>query len=93
MKFYNDYFMLTLVARKYLKKKYYFKFVNMFNDILKLFYSRPSGSEKLVTVQGAADGVTPTNSDHIGGYYAVRPILEGIESKFGLVFPKIKSEK
>jgi len=44
-------------------------------------------------VQGAGDGITPSNPDHIGGYHAVLPILEGIESKFGLVFPKIKSEK
>jgi len=44
-------------------------------------------------VQGAGDGITPSNPDHIGGYHAVLPILEGIESKFGLVFPKIKPEK
>lgn len=61
--------------------------------LLILFFSRPSGSEKLVSVQGAGDGITPSNPDHIGGYHAVLPILEGIESKFGLVFPKIKSEK
>lgn len=60
---------------------------------LQLFFSRPSGSEKLVSVLGAGDGKTPSNPDHIGGYHAVIPILEGIESKFGLVFPKTKSEK
>lgn len=58
-----------------------------------IIFSRPSGSEKIVSVQGAGDGTTPSNPDHIGGYHAVLPILEGIESKFGLVFPKIKSEK
>jgi len=61
--------------------------------VLKKNFSRPSGSEKLVSVHGAGDGITPSNSDHIGGYHAVLPILEGIESKFGLVFPKTKSEK
>lgn len=58
-----------------------------------MIFSRPSGSEKLVSVQGAGDGITPSNPDHIGGYHGVLPILEGIESKFGLVFPKNKSEK
>lgn len=61
---------------------------------LNFFYifSRPSGSEKLVSVHGAGDGITPSNPDHIGGYHTVLPILKGLESKFGLVFPKIKSE-
>lgn len=67
-------------------------FLTILLFFLYFFFSRPSGSEKLVTVQGAGDGITPLNSDHIGGYHAVRPILEGLESKFGLVFPKIKSE-
>lgn len=58
-----------------------------------IIFSRPSGSEKIVSVQGAGDGITPSNPDHIGGYHAVLPILEGIESKFGLVFPKVNSEK
>lgn len=61
--------------------------------ILLLFFSRPSGSEKVVSVYGTGEGKIPSNPDHIGGYNAVLPIIEGLESKFGLVFPKIKSDK
>ena len=31
------------------------------------------------------------NPDHIGGYALALPILAGIESKFGLVFPKFRT--
>lgn len=76
-------FGVTLLSYEILQRLFYVDFGG----------SRPSGSEKLVSVHGAGDGITPSNSDHIGGYHAVLPILEGIESKFGLVFPKTKSEK
>ncbi|CAH1712681.1 calcium-binding mitochondrial carrier protein Aralar1 [Aphis gossypii] len=76
-------FGVTLLSYEILQRLFYVDFGG----------SRPSGSEKLVSVHGAGDGITPSNPDHIGGYHAVLPILEGIESKFGLVFPKIKSEK
>ncbi|VVC40166.1 Hypothetical protein CINCED_3A016587 [Cinara cedri] len=76
-------FGVTLLSYEILQRLFYVDFGG----------SRPSGSEKLVSVHGAGDGITPSNPDHIGGYHAVLPILEGIESKFGLVFPKVKSEK
>ncbi|XP_026815005.1 calcium-binding mitochondrial carrier protein Aralar1 [Rhopalosiphum maidis] len=76
-------FGVTLLSYEILQRLFYVDFGG----------SRPSGSEKLVSVHGAGDGITPSNPDHIGGYHAVLPILEGIESKFGLVFPKTKSDK
>lgn len=35
-----------------------------------------------------AEVMKSTNPDHIGGYQVAIPILKGIETKFGLCFPK-----
>jgi len=35
--------------------------------------------------------IKSVNPDHIGGYALALPIMAGIESKFGLVFPKFKT--
>lgn len=37
---------------------------------------------------GIGEGKKPSNPDHIGGYSVALPIFSGIESKFGLCFPK-----
>ncbi|XP_050543004.1 calcium-binding mitochondrial carrier protein Aralar1 [Daktulosphaira vitifoliae] len=73
-------FGVTLLSYEILQRLFYVDFGG----------SRPSGSKQLVTMHSAADGTVPSNPDHVGGYHAVLPILEGIESKFGLVFPKNK---
>lgn len=36
--------------------------------------------------------VKSSNPDHIGGFALALPIISGIETKFGLVFPKFKHE-
>ncbi|XP_035709306.1 calcium-binding mitochondrial carrier protein Aralar1 isoform X2 [Folsomia candida] len=53
--------------------------------------TRPTGSEKLVQIT-SVDQLKSENPDHIGGYALALPILAGIESKFGLVFPKFKNQ-
>ncbi|XP_031332203.1 calcium-binding mitochondrial carrier protein Aralar1 isoform X3 [Photinus pyralis] len=58
----------------------------------RLFYvdfggTRPAGSELTIPAVGLA-AKKPTNPDHIGGYSVAVPIFSGIESKFGLCFPK-----
>lgn len=51
--------------------------------------TRPSGSEHNVPTAGVLDvDHKKSNPDHIGGYQAAIPILEGIETKFGLCLPK-----
>ncbi|KAK6631068.1 Calcium-binding mitochondrial carrier protein Aralar1 [Polyplax serrata] len=59
----------------------------------RLFYvdfggTRPSGSELNLPETGVAEVMKSTNPDHIGGYQVAIPILKGIETKFGLCFPK-----
>ena len=41
---------------------------------------------------GAAELARSTNPDHVGGYQVAGPIFAGIESKFGLVFPKFHTK-
>lgn len=52
---------------------------------------RPTGSE-LKVAAGIGEGKKPSNPDHIGGYSVALPIFSGIESKFGLCFPKFKAQ-
>ena len=53
------------------------------------FCSRPTGSQATVLVR-SVDQLKSENPEHIGGYSLAKPILAGIESKFGLVFPRNK---
>merc|ERR1719266_910578 len=46
--------------------------------------SRPSGT----LAEGTGGVAASTNPDHLGGYQVARPIFTGVESKFGLLFPK-----
>lgn len=57
--------------------------------ISRFFRRRPTGSEKTVLVTGLKQ-VQSDNPDHVGGYSVALPIISGIETKFGLVFPKFR---
>lgn len=49
--------------------------------------SRPAGSD----VAKAQQELSKLNPDHIGGYQAALPMLNGIETKFGLSLPRFAS--
>ncbi|ODM96828.1 Calcium-binding mitochondrial carrier protein Aralar1, partial [Orchesella cincta] len=72
-------FGVTLLVYEILQRLFYVDFAG----------TRPSGSEASVLVTGLHQ-VKSGNRDHIGGYALALPIMAGIESKFGLVFPKFK---
>ena len=67
----------------------------MYELIQRVFFvdfggSKPSGSYR----ECLSDGVRmSTNPDHIGGYSVAQPIFVGMESKFGLYFPKFRINK
>ncbi|XP_040564694.1 electrogenic aspartate/glutamate antiporter Aralar, mitochondrial isoform X2 [Lepeophtheirus salmonis] len=73
-------FGVTLLTYEILQRMFYVNFGG----------TRPTGSEAEVTA-GKADIVQSSNPDHIGGYRVAVPIFSGIESKFGLVFPKFET--
>lgn len=54
---------------------------------------RPTGSEQTIPTHNvnAMNELKSTDADHIGGYRVALPIIDGIETKFGLSFPKFKS--
>lgn len=54
-------------------------------------FRRPTGSEATVLIT-SVDQLKSENPDHIGGYALALPILSGVESKFGLVFPRFQSQ-
>jgi len=68
-------FGVTLVTYELLQRYFYVDFGGQ----------RPTGQMKESTV-GAAQ--PSDNKDHVGGYQVARPIFTGVESKFGLLFPK-----
>lgn len=49
--------------------------------------SRPAGSDVAQTKQE----LSKLNPDHVGGYQAALPMLNGIETKFGLSLPRFSS--
>lgn len=62
----------------------------------RLFYvdfggSRPAGSDIKKGSKTLDSEKIKFNADHIGGYRAAVPLISGIESKFGLSFPKFSS--
>ncbi|XP_049306383.1 calcium-binding mitochondrial carrier protein Aralar1 isoform X3 [Bactrocera dorsalis] len=70
-------FGVTLVTYELLQRLFYVDFGG----------SHPTGS--VVTKPKVLDETTQRfNSDHIGGYRAAVPLLNGIESKFGLYLPR-----
>lgn len=74
-------FGVTLVTYELLQRMFYVDFGG----------SRPSGSD----VKKASSTLDATKvqiyADHIGGYRAAVPLITGIETKFGLSFPKFTS--
>ncbi|XP_067934515.1 electrogenic aspartate/glutamate antiporter SLC25A12, mitochondrial-like isoform X2 [Watersipora subatra] len=70
-------FAVTLVTYEMLHRLFYVDFGGR----------KPEGS----TTGHSIEDYVPPNPDHIGGYKFVRPTFEGIETRFGLCFPKYKS--
>lgn len=68
-------FGVTLVTYELLQRYFYIDFGG----------SKPTGQMSEVT-EGPAQH--SSNPDHVGGYQVARPIFTGVESKFGLLFPK-----
>lgn len=74
-----------------------FIFIMIFTECVKLGNnivfrcSRPTGSE--LTVAAGLEGAKSRNPDHVGGYSVALPMFSGIESKFGLRFPKFSVQK
>ena len=66
---------VTLVLYEFIQRVFFIDFGG----------SKPSGSSR-----ESVGGATSHNPDHIGGYAAAQPIFVGMESKFGLFFPKYK---
>jgi len=74
-------FGVTLVTYELLQRSFYVDFGG----------TRPSGSEGLQKVGSPALIGKTDNPDHIGGYRAALPMLNGIETKFGLSLPRFQS--
>lgn len=74
-------FGVTLVTYELLQRLFYVDFGG----------SHPTGSEvhKSKSIDTLND--IRLNADHIGGYRAAVPLLNGIESKFGLFLPRFQS--
>ena len=71
---------MTLVTYELLQRMFYVDFGG----------SRPTGSD--VTKAKTLDyEVKKINPDHIGGYRAAIPMLNGIETMFGLSLPRFAS--
>lgn len=73
-------FGVTLVTYEVLQRLFYIDFGG----------SRPTGSEQSIPATGVPDKAKSTNPDHLGGYQVALPIVNGIESKFGLCLPKYR---
>lgn len=74
-------FGVTLVTYELLQRLFYVDFGG----------SRPSGSDVKTTSPTLDSEKIKFNADHIGGYRAAIPLLSGIETKFGLSFPRFAS--
>lgn len=70
-------FGVTLVSYELLQRVFYVDFGG----------NRPSGSD-IKTAAKTLESEVKINADHIGGYRAAVPMLNGIETKFGLSFPR-----
>lgn len=75
-------FGVTLVTYELLQRLFYVDFGG----------SRPSGSD-VAKAKGTLSEyeLRKVNADHIGGYRAAIPMLNGIETKFGLSLPRFAS--
>lgn len=74
-------FGVTLVTYELLQRTFYVDFGG----------SRPSGSELQKPAAPSLLSGKIDNPDHVGGYRAALPMLNGIETKFGLSLPRFRS--
>ncbi|XP_055301852.1 calcium-binding mitochondrial carrier protein Aralar1 isoform X2 [Sitodiplosis mosellana] len=74
-------FGVTLVTYELLQRLFYVDFGG----------SRPSGSDVKKSSSTLDSAKVQVNAHHIGGYRAAVPLITGIETKFGLSFPKFAS--
>lgn len=72
---------MTLVTYELMQRMFYVDFGG----------SRPSGSDVTKGKSLMDDVNKNVNVDHIGGYRAAIPLLNGIETKFGLSLPRFSS--
>lgn len=74
-------FGVTLVTYELLQRMFYVDFGG----------SRPTGSDIKKASSTLDTEKVKFNADHIGGYRAAVPLISGIETKFGLSFPRFSS--
>ncbi|CAO1429310.1 unnamed protein product [Diamesa serratosioi] len=74
-------FGVTLVTYELLQRTFYVDFGG----------SRPAGSELQTPASPSLLSGKIDNPDHVGGYRAAVPMLNGIETKFGLSLPRFQS--
>ncbi|CAO1423734.1 unnamed protein product [Diamesa tonsa] len=74
-------FGVTLVTYELLQRTFYVDFGG----------SRPAGSELQTPASPSMLSGKIDNPDHVGGYRAAVPMLNGIETKFGLSLPRFQS--
>lgn len=74
-------FGVTLVTYELLQRVFYVDFGG----------SRPTGSDVKHVSSTLDTAKHQINVDHIGGYRAAVPLITGIETKFGLSFPRFAS--
>ena len=74
-------FGVTLVTYELLQRSFYVDFGG----------SRPTGSELSKPAAPSLLSGKIDNPDHVGGYRAALPMLNGIETKFGLSLPRFRS--
>lgn len=74
-------FGVTLVTYELLQRLFYVDFGG----------SRPAGSDVKKSSSTLDTAKLPVSPDHIGGYRAAVPLITGIETKFGLSFPRFAS--
>lgn len=74
-------FGVTLVTYELLQRIFYVDFGG----------SRPTGSDIKKSSGTLGSEEVKINVDHIGGYRAAIPLVSGIETKFGLSFPRFAS--
>lgn len=74
-------FGVTLVTYELLQRTFYVDFGG----------SHPAGSELQKQAPATLLSGKIDNPDHIGGYRAALPMLNGIETKFGLSLPRFRS--
>lgn len=81
MNYFKGSFLWTLAEGNQIFKLKGSKFIGIIN------FRRPAGSE----LKPSAEERLPENPDHIGGFKVACATFEGIETKFGISFPKFKN--